>query len=160
VIPYNVSFKTLWWSQTISQDLDDGGVKEDERLSLVCEPESNCKVTLSNGDKLRDYKILLNIVQGELYEPIPEDALGRLSLFAPNLILIDGYLYLKPAVYSAVWKQVRQGRYDTCQIDLGLDPIHDNDVWKVDTVSIVTASLTFNRRTADFSANQQTQAES
>jgi hypothetical protein len=159
--------KPLLWSQSISHYpmRDPSKTIEGTGLSVVVQPKPNCAVVLSNGAKLRDYEISLTIVQGEFQTEehqkanFARDAIGGLW-FVEDEDFVHGWFFFKPNNYAAVWDQVREGGYEGCAIDLGVQPVQDDDVWKGNPLSIVTASFRFDRRPTVKSADQQTPRKS
>jgi hypothetical protein len=153
VILRYIYLKPLTWSQSISHypNRDPSKKREGTGLSVVVRPTPDCDVLLSNGAKLRDFTISLSIVQGVF--PADEhqkanfakEAIGGLW-FIEEQDFLHGWFFFKPDNYAAVWDQVREGRYVDSLITLGVEPVQDDDVWKGNPLSIVTADLRFDRR--------------
>src|SRR5262249_28990442 len=73
--------------------------------------------------------------------------------------LLDGWFYLKPDSYAAVWDQVRDGGYVGCSITLKVGPVQNElppHVWDVSQpLSILAVWLRFTRKPiANKPANQ------
>jgi hypothetical protein len=130
----------------------------------------NCMLTaapdllFSNNAKLTDLTVDLTILMGE--QPIDEDgrlpreAIGRLFFTDPqaprdNLpetldAPLQGWFYLKPHSYTAVWDQIRDGGYVSCNIVLRVGPVQNElppKLWDVSqTLFIFAVSFRFTRR--------------
>ncbi len=132
--------KPLTWAQSI--DLHSHKDEGRTRIRVTCLARND--LLLRNGEKLRDFQIEIVIIEGHL----PTDHDQKLK-FTTNAIgglwfsggSAHGYFYLKPKIYRDLWDQVRDGKAD-CQIDLGVEQDNDDDY----PVSVVSASLTFNRK--------------
>jgi hypothetical protein len=150
------------WFQEIShyRALDGDGRNLKVNCTLAAAPD----LLFSNNAKLTDLTVDLAILMGE--QPINEE--GRLlkqgigSLFfndpqaprdnLPGMLdpLLQGWFYLKPDSYAAVWDQVRDGGYVGCNIILRVGPVQNElppRVWDVSqTLFILAVSLRFTRR--------------
>jgi hypothetical protein len=120
----------------------------------------NCMLTaapdllFSNNAKLTDLTVDLTILMGE--QPIneggglPKEAIGCLYFNDPQAPLLQGWFYLKPHSYAAVWEQIRDGGYESCNIILRVGPVQNElppKLWDVTkTLFIFAVSLRFTRR--------------
>jgi hypothetical protein len=134
---------------------DEGGF-----LTATCTPDASCELLLSNGAKLRDQEISLGIARGDLgadkrqQGSLTNDAIGGLY-FIEEQNFVHGWLYFKSNNYSALWDQVRNGGYVGCVIGLGVQPVQGK-VWKSNKLSIISASVSFDRKpAADMHADQK-----
>jgi hypothetical protein len=112
-------------------------------LQATCRTDSDLR--LSDGSKLRDFKIPLAIFQGEMdakkRERLSEQAIGVIAWISEQQF-VHGFFYLKADDYAAVWDQVRDGGYAACGITLGVDKSE-----LVNNRSIETAEVYFTRET-------------
>jgi hypothetical protein len=137
---------------------------EGRYLVASCKAAADADLRLSNNAKLTDLTVDLAVLMGE--QPMNED--GRLlkqgigCLFfndpqaprdnLPGMLdpLLQGWFYLKPDSYAAVWDQVREGGYVGCSIILRVGPVQNElppKVWDVtQTLFILAVSLRFTRR--------------
>jgi len=71
---------------------------------------------------------------------------------------LSGSVYLKPESYSALWDQVREGGYASCEITISIDPEFEGGewVWNVkQRLTISSVAINFRRKlTADKPADQ------
>jgi len=118
---------------------------EGRYLAANCKPDDNLR--LSNNVKLTDLTVDFCILSGD-----PEDARGRplekgvIGDFRfqesppsddyPGMDpFLSGCVFLKPNSYDALWDQVRDGGYATCQITIRLDPVElDGGDWLWDVI--------------------------
>jgi hypothetical protein len=157
-----VSLKPLTWTQSIRQYPSTNSSKnvEEPLLSTSCSPEANCDLLLSNGAKLRDFTIQLSIMPGAVSvddaqrNKFKSDAIGGFW-FIQEQGFVHGWFYFKRENFGFVWDQVRTGEYFRCTISLGVDPIQDDDRWRDNPLSIVSASIDFARQSPDKIVDQQ-----
>jgi hypothetical protein len=148
-----VYLKPIIWSQEIRHYPNNDPTKNIEGLylSVTCAPKANCDILLRNGAKLRDFQIQFSIVQGELQvnerskSNLLNNAIGGLW-FIEDEDFVHGWCFLRSNNYVALWDQVRDGGYVDCAINLGVEPIQQDEVWKDNPLSIVSAAIDFTHK--------------
>jgi len=158
-----LNLKPLRWSQSIELHPRQDATRSDEytRIIATCMPTAECALLLRTGARLRNFQISINVLEGKLPDEerrrskFEIDAIGGLW-FADRQVhdSVQGWLYLKERIYRSLWDQVSH-RAD-CQISLWISPLYD-DIWRDNPLSILSVSLTFDRRPL---ADQKAQQES
>ena len=150
--PSYLNLKPLRWSQSIDLYPQDATRNDGyTRIIATCTPTADCALLLRTGARLCDFQVPIHVLEGKLPDDerrrskFEIDAIGGLW-FADRQVYdsVQGWLYLKERIYRALWDQVSHGRAD-CQISLGVTPLYD-DIWKDNPLSILSVSLTFDRR--------------
>jgi hypothetical protein len=150
------------WFQEISHCPALGGDARNLRVNclLTAAPD----LLFSNNPKLTDLTVDLTILVEE--QPInedgrlPKEAIGCLFFNDPQAprdslpgmldAPLQGWLYLRPHSYAAVWDQIRDGGYVGCSLILRVGPVQNElppKLWDVtQTLFIFAVSLRFTRR--------------
>ena len=136
----------ITWSQTLAHE---GATTL--RARLKCEPHAELK--LRNDAKLTQYEIELTILNGEVtaedhikYKLVHE-AIGGLWLVDDKDVaaFVYGWFFINTNVYDDLWEQVRQGGYAGCSFSLDVGPVEDDQRWSGGPLSILGASISFDR---------------
>jgi hypothetical protein len=134
---------------------------EGRYLVASCKTIADSHLRLSNNAKLTDLSVELSILVGQ-----PVDARGEAlkdgiigdfqflesppSDYDPRMDpFISACVYLKPDSYSALWDQVRDGGYASCEITISIDPVKSEGfgwAWDVSQrLAISSVALNFTR---------------
>ena len=135
---------------------------EGRYLVASCKAAADADLRLSNNAKLTALGIELSILIGEPVDakgkPL-EHGIGEFRFHGElpprdDLLGMDSFLsglfYLKPDSYSALWDQVREGGYASCEITISVDPVKSEGfgwVWDVgQRLTISSVALNFTRK--------------
>jgi hypothetical protein len=154
----------ITWSQTLTHD---GATVL--RARVKCSPHANCDLKLRTGEKLTQYEIELTILTGEIQPDdrnkyrLTEDAIGGLWFDddEDTDAMVQGWFFINTSVYGDLWEQVRQGGYTGCMFSLQVWPVEgeeleeDDGTWSANPLSIIGASIDFNRKLPVDDANQR-----
>ena len=142
-----IYLKPLSWHQSTSCRAS--AQEGDLYIWTRCVPTKECDVVLSNGAKLRDYKIDVGINHG-VFKPddrakyhLSDEAIGGLKLIVER-DYVHGWFYIGSNNYSALWDQVRTGGYADCTIELWVEQVEG--ATGGDLFSIESASVDFVRK--------------
>lgn len=117
-----IRLRPLTWRQSISYG--DAGNDEVSYLTTTCKAIEECDLVFSNGAKLRDFEVDINIYAGELNadrrvaHKLGEESIGGFLL--RNAVEVYGFFYFGSSSFSVLWDQVCRGEYLDCKITLDL----------------------------------------
>jgi len=136
---------------------------EGRYLVASCKAAADADLRLSNNAKLTDLTVELSILVGEqpldAYDKPLERGIGEFRFHGempsrddlPGMDpFLSGLFYLKPESYSALWDQVREGGYASCEITISVDPVKSEGfgrAWDVSQqLTISSVALNFTRK--------------
>jgi hypothetical protein len=144
--------KPVSWRQSIRRypSIDANG----RYLTAQCTTDSD--FILSDKLKLRDVKLEISIMQGELSGENREKAklskgtIGGIWWLSDHN-LVHGWFYLPDEGYAALWEQIKGGDYVDCHLNLGTasDSVKYTGIdfaWKDNPISLDSAEVSFNRK--------------
>ena len=103
-----IRLRPLTWRQSISYG--DAGNDEVSYLTTKCKASEECDLVFSNGAKLRDFEVDINIYAGQLNadrrvaHELGEGSIGGFIL--RNAGEVYGFFYFGSSSFSVLWDQV------------------------------------------------------
>jgi len=146
---YFVRLATISWSQQIRWFPGNNRIGDDEGGYLVasCKPKADCQLALRNDAMLRDFHIPISIARNVGLEErrekskLRKEAIGGLW-FLDDQHFVHGWFHLNDRNFTCLWDQVLHGRYASCELALGVEPVR-SDVWTDNPLSIVSVTVSF-----------------
>ena len=85
------------------------------------------------------------------------EAIGGLWLVDDKGVaaFVYGWFFINTTVYDDLWEQVRQGGYAGCSFSLDVGPVEDDQRWSGGPLSILGASISFDRKPPIDDASQR-----